>query len=89
MQEQRVKTPAWREKSNQELMVLCDKGWTALSRSPGEKKRFEDMKAEHKSRDPEAKEKEDVLMPPLPSLCHHHLWLKVRKIVKLLKSYWS
>ena len=56
MQEQRTKNPAWKDKSNQELMVLCDKGWTELS--PEGKRKFEDMKAEYKNKDPEALEKE-------------------------------
>ena len=49
MQEQKKKVPAWKNKSNQELMVLCNQGWTSLS--PIEKKRFEDMKEEYRKRD--------------------------------------
>jgi len=56
MQEQKRKIPAWKDKSNQELMVLCDQGWQALS--PVEKRRFEDMKEEFKKNDPGATEKE-------------------------------
>lgn len=56
MQEQKRKIPAWKDKSNQELMVLCDQGWQALS--PVEKRRFEDMKEEFKKKDPEATEKD-------------------------------
>ena len=49
MQEQKRLVPGWKHKSNQELVGLCDKGWTSLS--PKEKKRFEDMKEEAKNRD--------------------------------------
>ena len=49
MQEQKRLVPGWKNKSNQELVGLCDKGWTSLS--PKEKKRYEDMKEEAKSRD--------------------------------------
>jgi len=56
MQEQRRVKPAWKDKSNQELMVLCDSLWQSLS--PQEKVRFETMKKDYVSNDPEAKEKE-------------------------------
>jgi len=49
MQEQKRLVPGWKNKSNQELVGLCDKGWTSLS--PKEKKKYEDMKEEAKSRD--------------------------------------
>lgn len=56
MQEQKRKIPAWKDKSNQELMVLCDQGWQALSVM--EKRRFEEMKEDYKKKDPEAIEKD-------------------------------
>jgi len=49
MLEQKRLVPGWKNKSNQELVGLCDKGWTSLS--PKEKKKYEDMKEEAKSRD--------------------------------------
>ena len=56
MQEQKRLKPAWKDKSNQELMVLCGQGWEALS--PQQRRRFEDMKAEYNNKDPEARERE-------------------------------
>ena len=41
--------PAWKNKNNQELMALCDKGWTSLS--PIDKRKYEVMKEEANSRD--------------------------------------
>jgi len=55
MQEQRRVKPAWKDKSNQELMVLCDKLWQGLS--PQEKMRFEDMKKDHVEKDGRERER--------------------------------
>jgi len=47
MQDQRRIVPAWKYKSNQELMKLCDKGWKALSKA--QKKKYENMKVDASS----------------------------------------